>query len=255
MNRDKIHQTAFIDNVKNIESHCWYINVEPYSGFNAFYGQSKMARENDNRENRIKHFYNQYTNELSNDEMDFILDKLQTLLLTKWRTKKDKDVMVIIRKELMTFINSIGNENIINSITKMVYRPESELEIRIPNAQQFHLNYPHFFVDNIFDPTTNEYVKNKEQRTFNLKLLPSGDDIKAYIGQENNKAIESRSSQGILGKWILRDIFQLNNYEPLTESKLNEIGINGIRLTKTNDYIEFQFIWIDSENEPDDIWK
>lgn len=58
-----------------------------------------------------------------------------------------------------------------------------------------------------------------------------------------------------MGKWILRDIFQLKEYEPLTYNKLNQIGINGIRFTKRNDHIELQFIWIDPENEPDDIWK
>lgn len=43
--------------------------------------------------------------------------------------------------------------------------------------------------------------------------------------------------------------------KPLTETRMDEIGINGIRLTKVDGYIQLKFIWIDEDNEPEDIWN
>ena len=63
---------------------------------------------------------------------------------------------------------------------------------------------------------------------------------------------------GKLGEWILRKVFQLGEFEPLTEKRLNEIGINGIRLEKysNSDDIHLHFIWIDpNEPLPDDYWE
>ena len=61
----------------------------------------------------------------------------------------------------------------------------------------------------------------------------------------------------ILGKWILREVFQLQEYEPITAKKLEEVGINGMRLYKTegSDDIHLQFIWIDKEDKPKDLWR
>ena len=61
--------------------------------------------------------------------------------------------------------------------------------------------------------------------------------------------------QTFLGEWILKGIFQLKDYEPLTEKKLNELGINGIRLYKIEgaEDIHLEFIWIDDENPPVDL--
>lgn len=48
-------------------------------------------------------------------------------------------------------------------------------------------------------------------------------------------------------------IFFLKEREILTGQRLNELEINGIRLTKfKNGEIEIEFIWIDTENPPID---
>ena len=48
-------------------------------------------------------------------------------------------------------------------------------------------------------------------------------------------------------------IFILQEREVLTGQRLNELGINGIRLTKfKNGEIGIEFIWIDIENPPID---
>ena len=47
--------------------------------------------------------------------------------------------------------------------------------------------------------------------------------------------------------------FQLKEREVLTGQRLNELEINGIRLTKFNNgEIGIEFIWIDTENPPSD---
>ena len=48
-------------------------------------------------------------------------------------------------------------------------------------------------------------------------------------------------------------IFILKEREVLTGQRLNELEINGIRLTKFNNgEIGIEFIWIDTENPPSD---
>ena len=83
---------------------------------------------------------------------------------------------------------------------------------------------------------------------------PSGDQVEAYITQEHGKALETANKQTIMGEWILRKVFQLPEYKPLTRERLDEIGINGIRLTKQPDGIHLSFIWIDDNNLPEDYW-
>lgn len=47
--------------------------------------------------------------------------------------------------------------------------------------------------------------------------------------------------------------FQLKEREVLTGQRLNELEINGIRLTRFNNgEIGIEFIWIDIENPPSD---
>lgn len=105
----------------------------------------------------------------------------------------------------------------------------------------------------LFELGTKKLALPKEERTFKLRFLPSGDVINAYINQEAGKAIQSTDKQEILGNWILRGVFQLKEREVLTCQRLNELEINGIRLTKfTNGEIGIEFIWIDIENPPSD---
>ena len=96
---------------------------------------------------------------------------------------------------------------------------------------------------------------DKKQCEFNLIFEPSGDSIRSFITQDNGKAIESVEKQSYLGEWILRGVFQLEEFEPLTAERLNEIGINGIRIYKIENKpdVHLQFIWIDEDNPPTDF--
>jgi len=143
-------------------------------------------------------------------------------------------------------------------ISKLLFRPANEMYIPIPNSRMFHISHPTFFVEQgIRFDSRGSLDTPKEDRMFNLVFEPSGNTICSFIAEDWGKAIESTNSMGALGEWILRGVFQLKEYEPLTIEKMKEVGINGIRLFKnkhSND-IHLTFIWIDDTNTPSDLWK
>lgn len=163
--------------------------------------------------------------------------------------------MKAIREDLIHFVHNTGNKKLIKEIEQLVYRPVSEVYIPLPDSKNFHDERPDFFGPGFgaFEPGTKKLALPKEERTFKLRFLPSGDVINAYINQESGKAIQSTDKQEILGNWILRGVFQLKEREVLTGQRLNELEINGIRLAKfKNGEIGIEFIWIDTENPPSD---
>lgn len=101
----------------------------------------------------------------------------------------------------------------------------------------------------------NKLILDKKDRVFKLVFDPSGDEMDAFICQQSGKGIQSYEKQSLMGEWILRKVFQLNTYEPLTAQRLKEVNINGLRLTKYPDNrIHLSFIWIDKDKLPDDYW-
>ena len=156
----------------------------------------------------------------------------------------------------MELVRSTKNEQFISTVEKLIYRPKDEMYIPLPKSKEFHMKHPDFFGPNIgtFKDNSNKLALEKRKCEFNLVFEPSGDSIRSFITQDNGKAIESVEKQSYLGEWILRGVFQLSEFEPLTANRLNEIGINGIRLYKTNSNadVHLQFIWIDKDNLPND---
>lgn len=253
---------------KEVESYSWSLigrngNVELFSGLNSFYSVgSKLSK--DSREKRCKIVYEKHKDEVDVIKMDKIYEGLKDFLLTPAPTSKDKLDKIKMRSDLNIIINETENEELINDVRKIIYRPLNEVYIPIPNSKKFHTEHPNFFGENIgkinIDEETGKEIfslsSDKEDESFNLIFEPSGDSITSYITQDNGKAIESYEKQSYLGEWILRKVFQLKEYEPLTVDKLNEIGINGIRLYKekgSND-IHLKFIWIDEDNLPSDYY-
>jgi len=105
-----------------------------------------------------------------------------------------------------------------NEIEKMVYRPVGEVYIPIPDSKNFHKNFPDFFAKNAgkLKQGKASLALPKENRTFKLKFISSGNVIDAYINQDAGKAIQSIDRQDILGEWLLRGVFQLEERELLT---------------------------------------
>lgn len=242
------------------ESYCWKLlnknnEVELFSGFNAFFGVgSKLIKSS--REKRINSLISMFDNSIDSALLYEIKEMLQEYLLKTARNKKDRLNKVRLRERIIEETKKAQNNSFEAEVNKLIFRPYNEMYIPIKNARNFHSEHPDFFGKQIgtFKKDRKTLALKQEKRQFNLVFEPSGSLIRSFITQECGKAIESVDKQSILGEWILRGIFQLDQYEPLTKEKLFEININGIRLYKTQDSadIHLQFIWIDEENPPKD---
>lgn len=71
------------------------------------------------------------------------------------------------------------------------------------------------------------------QTVFNL-TLPDGTRISAKVCQENGKAIMSNPNKD-LGKWLLRDVFELSQGTLVTYKMLEVFGIDSVIFTKHSD--------------------
>lgn len=234
-----------------IDSACWKIDINRYSGFNAFNGVgSKMPTSQ--REKRLKSLNNKYRTIVPPEEWEEIYKNLRLFLLTSSDNAKLKADKENLRNRILNAVDSIKNIDLSNDIRNTVYRPMNELYIPVHRSKAFHTNHPDFFSTGagalIYEPKS-----LKDNSHFTMVMEPSGDEIECYITQSSGKAIESLEKQSYLGEWILKKVFQLNDYEVLTEERLNEININGIRLTKhKNGKVHFKFIWIDEDKLPTD---
>lgn len=222
--------------------------VEESSGYNAFDGATKLGVSE--RPKRIEKFIQDFSSTISESEMRQLKNLLGMVLLTPWKRTAD---MKQAREKLMHFAESLQNVEVLTALERMVYRPISELYIPIPNAKKFHQANPDFFGPAIgtFKGDTPKLKLSKKERVFTLVFTSSGDKIKAYVNQDNGKAIQSIGTQDILGKWLLKGVFQLSDRERLTTKRLEELEINGVRLSKfSNGEIGLEFIWIDKDNPP-----
>ena len=82
-------------------------------------------------------------------------------------------------------------------------------------------------------------------KAFDL-ILPSGEVLRSKVCQDGRKALMSYSNKR-LGEWILRDVLNLQEGNILTYKKLQEIGVDSVRLDKISDgTFEINFTKIDS---------
>jgi hypothetical protein len=242
------------------KSYSWLLTnkddeVEKFSGFNNFFGvSSKLAKED--RPKRIialkDKFYHQ-----KNALISEIISDLEKYLLTSAPSKEKKEQKAEFRNNILAKLSKVKNQELKNDALKLLFRTHQEMYIPIPDSKNFHKSNPKFFVDigkDLFDDFGTLAVE-EEDRSFDLIFEPSGEKIRAHITQDYGKGLASKDCQAILGKWILQDIFQLKPYEPLTKKRLDEIGLNGLRLYKIkgDNSIHIQFIWIDTDNPPLDF--
>ena len=157
--------------------------IKENSGFNSFNGGSKVDKKD--RLPRILKIQEKFKDSLTPEELAFVTFSLEELLLKKW-TRKEKNNMKAIRQDLINFVHKTGNEKLIKEIEQLVYRPVSEVYIPLPDSKNFHDERPDFFGPGIgsFKPDSKKLALSKEERTFKLRFLPSGDVINAYINQE-----------------------------------------------------------------------
>jgi len=99
-------------------------------------------------------------------------------------------------------------------------------EVYIPIPSIIHRLYPTFFPN--------------RDISFYL-ILPNKTKMKSKVCQDGSKALMSYSNKE-LGKWILRDVLNLEEGELLTYEKLQIIGIDSVRIDKlTNNEYEINF--------------
>lgn len=168
---------------------------------------------------------------------------------------------LVARKKLTERLNRLENENaeiygeVVEWARSLLWRTAYEMYIRLPIS--FHRANPDFFGPNLFefDKKGRIYFIG-EKKNFRMSFGPSTDDnIDMHLTQSSGKGLQSSGTQTRLGEWILRDVFQLKKWEPLTEQKLRDSHINGFRLKKdATGLIHFEFIWIDIGNPPIDFW-
>lgn len=102
-------------------------------------------------------------------------------------------------------------------------RPRNLNEVYIPIPKWIH-KYKKGFFD----------YKDNDNRTnsFNVRL-PNKKILKMKVTQQNGKALQSDPNKA-LGEWILREVLKLPPSTLVTKLKLDEIGIDSIKLTKIN---------------------
>lgn len=235
------------------ESYAWKIKIEKCSGFNGFNGAPKMGKPQ--RVKRLVKIKEEYGGVVDDELLQNICSMVGDIFATS-----DADKRNVIRQNIRELLAVIGNEQLTKEVLSMIMRPQHEVYIPIPGSRTFHESHPDFFAPRAGTfkqekSMTNKLALPKEDRVFDLIFEPSGTKVKAFITQDNGKAIESLESQAILGKWILQGVFQLQPYEPLTEERLRRVGINGMRFYKLKgqEGVHLEFIWIDSEHKPDDL--
>ncbi|MCB4940465.1 hypothetical protein LGW97_09545 [Streptococcus mutans] len=255
----EISQASIEDDIEKTVS--WMIPDKNYlvnvsSGFNAFNGGSKLSRKNSVREKRINKFKERFYEILPKQVLDKIIKYLNLLLIPEYRSDKEHQFMRKKRLELLELVDSTHNLELKDEVENLVSRGMKEVYIPIPDSYEFHNEFPNFFGENIgtFKDNSKKLALAKENRVFTLRFLPSGDEIKAYINQEAGKSIQSYKKQSVLGEWLLKEVFQLQDREILTNDKLVELQINAIRLIKykNDSAIGIEFIWIDEDNPPKD---
>lgn len=98
---------------------------------------------------------------------------------------------------------------------------------RVRNPNEVYIPYPsedRARTINFFPP---------RDTIFQLKL-PDGQTIPAKVCQDDSKAIMSNPNK-ILGKWLLRDVFELPENTIITYQMLEKFGIDSVVFTKISD--------------------
>lgn len=103
-------------------------------------------------------------------------------------------------------------------------RDRNEDEVYIPIPAWIHKYKNDFFTYN---------TKDYKTAPFDVKL-PNGNILSMKVAQQGGKALMSNPNSE-LGKWILRDILELEKGKLVTKEQLDVIGIDSVRLSKMSD--------------------
>ena len=149
-----------------------------------------------------------------------VIDASKTQLCLRLYTIKDKKKIVQEKSGLNQWngarTNYKKNENNEKTPEKVTPRNPNELHIPYPKKDRDR--------ESFFPPRST---------SFDLKL-PNGHWISAKVCQENGKAIMSNPNSE-LGKWLLRDVFELPEGTLVTYDMLKKFNVDSVIFTKLND--------------------
>jgi len=156
-------------------------------------------------------------------KVDILEDPLEALF---GLIQKDFEHMISSRIKETVYLPLYGNNNQVYEKSGLNQwnakgRTRHYDEVYIPVPIKFHICKPNFFP--------------KKDTVFSMKL-PNGQTMDMKLCQENSKALMSNPNKA-LGKWILRDLFKLNDGELVTNEILKLYGIDSVRIDKINDLI------------------
>ncbi|WP_237201413.1 restriction endonuclease PLD domain-containing protein [Rothia nasimurium] len=106
-------------------------------------------------------------------------------------------------------------------------RPRDMDEVYIPVPKKIHQIKPEFFPnDGVYKPELEKYKTD----SFEVRL-PNGKNLSMKVTQDGGKALQSDPNKA-LGKWILREVLELQEGKLVTIQMLEERGIDSVRISK-----------------------
>lgn len=125
-------------------------------------------------------------------------------------------------------------------------RKRNPNEVYIPIPAWIHDKFKGFFEYSRVRKFRGESAKHSP--SFIVKL-PDNTEMKCKVAQQGGKALMSAPNSA-LGQWILRDVLELKEGQLLTYEKLEDIGIDSVKLTKlSTDSYELDFVETGSYEE------
>lgn len=148
-------------------------------------------------------------------------DKKEQLCLRLYSTKKDGSKFIPEKSGLNQwngFRNSYKNDK--DTGKRILYKstPRNRNEVYIPYPKE--------------DRVRGDFFPQRDT-PFSL-MLPDGSWISAKVCQSDGKAIMSNPNEE-LGKWLLRDVFELDENTVLTYKMLKEFGVDSVMFTKLDE--------------------
>lgn len=227
-------------NLYGLDTLIYHCVIRDSLGFHIFEEQMKCITDT------VKHYEDEKTIKFSSNGDDYNFNKSKSTLMKRFNTDKILDTYEISPLDNpFEVLKNINIEDISNpkeeyeevilplySIRDGKVQEKSGLnqwnaggrnrdfnEVYIPIAKLFHREYPEFFPP--------------RDVPFTLEL-PDGNKMKAKLCQDGSKALMSNPNKK-LGKWLLRDVLNLEEGELLTREMLQIKGFDSIIVCKVNE--------------------
>ncbi|EKK21194.1 hypothetical protein B808_462 [Fructilactobacillus florum 8D] len=236
-----------------IQSFTFPIKTNRRSGFNEWFAGPK---------NPIRERNKKYLDLVKSGEAIFGVQSdwkknIDFVLFGKFNSDTDKIKREDVRHRITE--KSKPYKELFKKVVVALWRGEKpyEVYIPVPNAHKFNTKNPNFFADNAGILNGKKLESPVSKRTFTLQFLPSGEEMDMVLTQADGKAIQSVNSQYKFGKWVLKNIFQLNDWELLTDKVLDDLNINAMTFKKYDDGrpITLEFTYVDYQNLPNTFWQ